>query len=179
MVNLWHDLSAGPNVPEVVHAVIEIPKGSRNKYEYSKTDGVLKLDRVLYSPMFYPSDYGFIPKTLFGDGDPTDILVMMNEPTFPGCVIEARPIGMFKMIDKGELDYKVLAVPADDPYFKDYKDLSDLPAHYLREVEHFFMTYKQLQGTTVQSEGWVGAAETKTAISESLQTYLQEFPAVK
>ena len=172
MLNLLHELSSGPEVPEVVNAVVEIAKGSRNKYEYSKTAGVMKLDRVLYSAVFYPTDYGFIPRTLTDDGDPLDILVLMNYPTFPGCVIEARPIGMFKMVDKGELDYKVLAVPNDDPYFKDFHSLEDVPAHLIKEIEHFFMTYKDLQGTKVAHEGWVDAAQAKETILESRQTYL-------
>lgn len=175
-LHLWHNLAPGPNAPDTLYTVVEVPKGSRNKYEYSKTAGVIKLDRVLYSPLHYPGDYGFIPQSYFEDGDPMDVLVMMNAPTFPGCVIETRPLGMFKMIDKGELDYKVLAVPATDPSFDDYKDLSDLPVHFPKEVAHFFMVYKQLQGTEVQNEGWVGAEETKEAILHSLQMYRDKFP---
>jgi inorganic pyrophosphatase len=174
-MNLWHDLSSGPDLPDVVHAVIEVPKGNRNKYEYSKKAGVIKLDRVLYSPVVYPGDYGFIPRTLFEDGDPTDILVMINEATFPGCVIEARPIGMFKMIDNKEKDYKVLAVPATDPNFDGYKDMSDIPAHFPKEVEHFFLTYKHLQGVEVETGGWVGAAQAKKTIEASRQRYMDEF----
>lgn len=174
-MNYWHDLSSGPSLPEVVHAVIEVPKGNRNKYEYSKRAGVIKLDRVLYSPVVYPGDYGFIPRTLFEDGDPTDILVMINEPTFPGCVIEARPIGMFKMIDNAEKDYKVLAVPATDPNFDGYTDMQDIPKHFPREVEHFFLTYKQLQGTHVESGGWVGVDEARAEIEASRQRYQAEF----
>jgi inorganic pyrophosphatase len=174
-MNLWHDVSSGPNIPDVVHAVIEVPKGNRNKYEYSKKAGVIKLDRVLYSPVVYPGDYGFIPRSLFEDGDPMDILVMINEATFPGCVIEARPIGMFRMIDGGEKDYKVLAVPSTDPNFNGYHDLTDIPAHFPREVEHFFLTYKHLQGTKVETEGWVGAQEAKEAIEMSRQMYLAKF----
>lgn len=174
-MHLWHDLSSGPQAPEIIHAVIEVPKGNRNKYEYSKKAGVIKLDRVLYSPVVYPGDYGFIPRTLFEDGDPMDVLVMINEATFPGCVIEARPIGMFKMIDDKEKDYKILAVPATDPNFNDYHDLSDISAHFPREVEHFFLTYKHLQGSTVETEGWVGAAEAKAAIETSRKKYSDEY----
>ncbi|MFW5691783.1 MAG: inorganic diphosphatase [Chloroflexota bacterium] len=175
-MHLWHNLASGPTAPEVVYAVIETPKGSRNKYEYSKTAGVIKLDRVLYSPLHYPGDYGFIPQSYFEDGDPMDILVMMNAPTFPGCVIEARPVGMFKMIDQDELDYKVLAVPATDPTFDEIHDLSDVPRHFPKEVEHFFMVYKQLQGTEVKNEGWVDAAQTKEAILKSMASYRETFP---
>lgn len=176
MIHLWHNLSSGPQPPDIVYAVVEVPKGSRNKYEYSKRAGVIKLDRVLYSPLHYPGDYGFIPQSFFEDGDPMDILVMMNEPTFPGCVIEARPVGMFKMIDKGLPDYKVLAVPSTDPNFDDYRDLDDLPQHFPKEVGHFFMVYKQLQGTDVKNEGWVGADEAKKAVMASLALYRKDFP---
>ncbi len=175
-LHLWHNLTPGPNPPEAVYAIVEVPKGSRNKYEYSKKAGVIKLDRVLYSPLHYPGDYGFIPQSYFEDQDPMDILVMMKEATFPGCVIEVRPIGMLKMIDKGERDYKILAVPVNDPEYGDYKDLSDLPHHFPIEVEHFFMVYKQLEGATVSSDGWVGADEAKTTIMQSLQLYRETFP---
>ncbi|HRL13930.1 MAG TPA: inorganic diphosphatase [Aggregatilineales bacterium] len=176
MIHLWHNLTPGPKVPDIVYAVVEVPKGSRNKYEYSKRAGVIKLDRVLYSPLHYPGDYGFIPQTFFDDGDPMDILVMMNEATFPGCVIEARPLGMLKMIDGDELDYKVLAVPATDPNFDEYLDITDLPAHFPREVQHFFTVYKQLQGHQSRNEGWVGAEAAKASIQSSIAKYRQEFP---
>jgi len=177
-LHLWHNLASGPNIPEVVYAVVEVPKGSRNKYEYSKKAGIIKLDRVLFSPLHYPGDYGFIPQTYWGDGDPLDILVMMNEATFPGCVIEARPVGMFKMIDRGEQDYKVLAVPATDPNFDEYRNLSDLPQHFPKEVAHFFSVYKQLQGTEVTNEGWVGAEEAKLAVIEGIRLYRESFPPI-
>ena len=175
-IHLWHELSPGPQPPDIIYAVIEVPKGSRNKYEYSKRAGVIKLDRVLYSSLHYPGDYGFIPQSYFQDDDPLDILVMVNEPTFPGCVIEARPIGMFKMIDKGQQDYKILAVPATDPNFNDYHDLTDVPNHFPTEVMHFFMTYKQLEGVVCENQGWTGAQEAKTTIMESLQLYRKTFP---
>ncbi len=175
-LHLWHNLAPGPSAPEVVYAVIEVPKGSRNKYEYSKKAGVIKLDRVLYSPLHYPGDYGFIPQSYAGDSDPLDILVMMNEATFPGCVVEARPIGMLKLVDKGEMDYKILAVPANDPGFEEYHDLKDLPAHFPREVEHFFVVYKQLQGTSAVSEGWFGVEEARAEIVKALQYYRDTFP---
>jgi inorganic pyrophosphatase len=177
-LHLWHNLAPGPQgeSPDVVYAVVEVPKGSRNKYEYSKKAGVIKLDRVLYSPLHYPGDYGFIPQSYFDDGDPMDILVMMNEPTFPGCVIEARPVGMLKLIDKSEMDYKVLAVPNTDPNFEQYHSLKDLPQHYLKEVEHFFTVYKQLQGVESRSEGWVEVGDAKRAILGAVDHYRREFP---
>jgi inorganic pyrophosphatase len=175
-LHLWHNLSSGPAVPEIVYAVIEVPKGSRNKYEYSKKAGVIKLDRVLYSPLHYPGDYGFIPQSYFEDGDPMDILVMMNEPTFPGCVVEARTLAMLKMIDDGEPDYKVLAVPATDPNFEHVKTDKDLPDHFMQEVRHFFMVYKELQGGNVENQGWVGTEETHASILKSIDHYKTKFP---
>ena len=175
-LHLWHNLAPGPNPPEIIYAVIEVPKGSRNKYEYSKKAGIIKLDRVLYSPLHYPGDYGFIPQSYFEDGDPMDVLVMMNEPTFPGCVIEARTLGMLKMIDKGDPDYKILAVPATDPNFEHYKTFEDIPHHYLEEVKHFFMIYKQLEGAVVENKGWVGTEETRETILHSLSLYREKFP---
>ncbi len=175
-LHLWHNLASGPQPPYIVYAVIEVPKGSRNKYEYSKSAGIIKLDRVLYSPLHYPGDYGFIPQTFFEDGDPTDILVMMNEATFPGCVVETRVLGMFKMIDGGESDYKVLGVPATDPNFEHLQAFDDVPSHFIKEVSHFFMTYKQLEGANVENEGWVGTTEAQQAISDSMNRYRQKFP---
>ncbi|NPV66423.1 MAG: inorganic diphosphatase [Anaerolineae bacterium] len=176
-VNLWHGLPPGPKVPDIVYCIVEIPKGSRNKYEYSKTAGVIKLDRVLYSPLHYPSDYGLIPRTFYPDGDPLDIMVMINEPTYPGCVIEARPIGMFQMIDRNMPDDKILAVPATDPIFDDYHDLADVPRHFLAEVAHFFATYKQLETDgNIQPIGWIGAAEAKEHILQAIRLYEEKYP---
>jgi len=176
MVNLWHHLPPGPQIPHVVYCVVEIPKGSRNKYEYSKKAGVIKLDRVLYSPMHYPSDYGLIPQTYAEDSDPLDILVMVTEPTFAGCVIEARPIAIFHMLDRGDPDDKILAVPATDPLFDEHQDLQDVPKHFLNEVAHFFQTYKQLQGIQVTPKGWEDAAAARAVIEQAIQSYRERFP---
>jgi inorganic pyrophosphatase len=171
MTNFWHDLEPGPNVPDVIQTVVEIPKGSRNKYEFDKRIGAFKLDRVLYSAVQYPGDYGFIPQTYYDDGDPLDVLVMTNLPTFTGCLVEARPVGVFKMLDKGEPDDKILAVLQYDPFFADYTDFKQLPAHYLKEVEHFFTVYKDLEGTRVEPVGWEDAAYAKTKILYSINAY--------
>jgi inorganic pyrophosphatase len=176
MIHLWHNLPAGPSAPGVIYVVVEVPKGGHNKYEYSKSAGVIKLDRVLYSPLHYPGDYGFIPQTYYGDGDPLDVLVMMEEPTFPGCVIEARPIAMLKLLDRGEHDDKILAVPSTDPHYEDYHDLPDLPKHYPKAVEHFFITYKHLQGAQVESLGWTNAKEAKDAITGAMNHYRDSSP---
>ena len=163
----------GPKVPEVVNAIVEIPKGRRSKFEIDKVTGLIKLDRYLYSSLHYPGDYGFVPQTLAEDGDPLDILVMVNEPTFSGCLIEARPIGLFKMTDKGFNDYKILAVPNTDPIFAEFHDLWRVAPHFLREVEHFFGTYKQLEAATVVTQGWEPAGTAKTEILKSAERYLQ------
>ncbi len=170
-MNLWHDIPPGPDVPEIVHAVIEIPKGSRNKYELDKQLGTIKLDRVLYSSLHYPSDYGIIPQTFYDDGDPLDIMVMVTEPTFPGCVIAARPIGLWKMLDKGARDYKIMAVPVNDPMFGHCKDISDLPPHFLKEVHHFFQVYKDLEGQRVEPLGWEDAKSAKQEVLRGIEMY--------
>jgi inorganic pyrophosphatase len=174
-VNIWHEFPPGPHAPDVIYAIVEIPKGSRNKYEYHKQTGFIKLDRVLYSSLHYPGDYGLIPRTYYEDGDPLDVLVMINEPTFPGCVIEARPIGLFRMTDKGLPDDKVLAVPTTDPLFRDYHDLADIPQHFLAEVAHFFQVYKDLEGVRVEPIGWEGADVAKKQIEHSIRLYQTKF----
>lgn len=161
--DLYAHVSPGTHVPEVVHAIVEIPKGRRSKFEVDKNTGLMKLDRYLFSSSHYPGDYGFIPQTLAEDGDALDILVMVNEPTFSGCLIEARVVGLFRMTDRGANDFKVLGVPHSDPLFAEFQNLHDVPAHFLREVEHFFSTYKQLEGAVVTTMGW---AERDAAIAE-------------
>lgn len=175
MDNLWHQLETGPDTPDVIYVIVEISKGSRNKYEYGKELGVIKLDRVLFSSLHYPGDYGLIPRTLYDDGDPLDALVMTNEPTFPGCIIEARPIGLFKMMDQGLADDKVLAVPASDPLFDSYRDIQDIPQHFLKEVAHFFEVYKDLEGKRTQPIGWEPASVAKMEIERSIEIYWEEY----
>jgi inorganic pyrophosphatase len=143
---------------ESVLAFIEIPRGSRNKYEFDEELGRLKLDRVLYSSVHYPTDYGFVPDTLAEDGDHLDILVLMQEPTFPGCIIEARPIGGLDMSDEKGPDFKVLAVPVGDPRYQHVADLTSLGDHWLREIETFFATYKLLEPKQTEVLGWHDAA---------------------
>jgi inorganic pyrophosphatase len=138
----------------IVTVTIEIPKGSRNKYEYDLERKVLKFDRMLFSAVHYPSDYGFIQNTLALDGDPLDALVLVWEPTFPGCVIETRPVGLFKMWDKKGQDDKILCVPLFDPLWNHIKGLSDVPPHLLKEIEHFFKIYKDLEEEKTGVEGW-------------------------
>ena len=170
-MNLWKDIPTGPSVPQVVYAVIEIPKGSRNKYEYDKDKEAFALDRVLYSPIHYPAEYGIIPKTLWDDGDRMDILVVMDQPTFPGCVIETRIIGVMKMIDGGESDDKILGVPVNDPKFKDVQDISDMPKPFLDEISHFFTEYKRLEKKTTEVLGWENAEKAFEALEHSMELY--------
>ena len=178
MINPWHDLPAGIHPPELVTALIEIPSGSRNKYELDKQSGLIRLDCVLYSSMHYPGDYGFIPRTLHEDGDPLDILVRINEPTFPGCQIDCRPLGVLKMLDRGEPDDKIIAVPSNDPYYHEYFDIADLSQHYLKEVEHFFHIYKDLEGRRVEIVGWEKSEVAARVISESIARYQERFHQV-
>jgi inorganic pyrophosphatase len=159
----------GSHIPDVVNAIIEIPKGRRTKFEIDKTLGIVKFDRYLYSAAHYPGDYGFIPQTLAEDGDPLDILVMVNEPTFPGCLIETRVLGLFRMRDNGANDFKVFGVPNTDPLFSEYRDLSRVPHHFLYEVEHFFATYKQLEGVSVETIGWASAADATAEVAACVE----------
>lgn len=175
MQNMWRELRSGPKVPDIVYTIVEIPKGSRNKYEYQKANGVIFLDRVLYSSLHYPGDYGLIPQTFYDDGDPLDILVMMNEPTFPGCIIQARPVGIFRMLDRGQRDDKVLAVPATDPLFDGYQDLADIPQHFLNEVAHFFEVYKDLEGQRTKPMGWESAEVAKAEIERAIGLFRDRF----
>jgi inorganic pyrophosphatase len=175
VIHPWRDLPPGRHPPEEVTAVIEIPSGSRNKYELDKESGLMRLDRVLYSAVHYPGDYGFIPRTLHEDGDPCDILVLVNEPTFPGCQIDARPIGVLMMLDRGEPDDKILAVPSHDPYYGEYFDIADIPQHYLKEVEHFFHIYKDLEGRRVQTVGWEKSVKAWRVISDSIVRYAEKY----
>ncbi len=164
-------VSAGTHLPEVVHVVVEISKGRRSKFELDKRTGLIKLDRYLYSSSHYPGDYGFIPQTLAEDGDALDVLVMVNEPTFSGCLIEARALGLFRMTDRGMHDYKVLSVPHTDPLCNEMKELDDVPSHFLREVEHFFATYKQLEGVPIETQGWAGHEAAIAEIRSSVERY--------
>lgn len=170
----FHSVPPGTDLPGVVNAIIEIPKGCRNKYEVDKATGLIKLDRYLYSSSHYPGDYGLIPQTLAEDGDPLDILLMVNQPTFSGCLIESRVVGLFKMIDRGSNDYKVLAVPNSDPLFDEYSKLEDVPYHFLREVAHFFGTYKQLEGVNVEVLGWAGISEATEVVKNAVETYQKQ-----
>lgn len=178
MKHSWHDISSGPNIPQCVNAIIEVPKGSKNKYELDKESGHLRLDRVLYSSVQYPANYGFIPQTYCEDDDPLDILVLGQDPVTPLCIMQAIPIGVMLMQDQGEKDSKIISVHANDPEYKDYVSINELPQHRLREVERFFQDYKILENKEVIIEKFLGAEEAKKIIMESIEYYKKKFKAL-
>jgi inorganic pyrophosphatase len=159
------------NVP-TVNVLVEIPKGSRNKYEWDPKRRLIKFDRMLFSAMHYPSDYGFITDTLAEDGDPLDALVLVWEPTFPGCLIEARPVGLFRMRDEHGPDAKILCIPLGDPLWNYIKTLEDAPPHLLKEIEHFFKVYKDLEEKKTGVEGWEGLDSAIKEIADARERYL-------
>ena len=176
MVNKWHDYETGPDTPDTIHAVIENPTGTQNKYEYDKDKESVVLDRVLHSSINYPGDYGFIPKALYEDDDPMDILVLTTHSTFPGCVIEVRPVGILYMDDGGEQDDNIIAVPTEDPRWNNVEDLDDVNEHKKKEIAEFFKTYKNLEPKKeVEIEGWGSKAEAHEAIEKSQKLYQEEF----
>mmetsp|Transcript_46316 Transcript_46316/g.144900 ORF Transcript_46316/g.144900 Transcript_46316/m.144900 type:complete len:248 (+) Transcript_46316:95-838(+) len=167
------DIPWGPDAPQSIPVFIEVSKMSRMKYEFNHDTGLLELDRVLHSAVFYPHNYGFLPQTLCGDGDPLDVLVMCDGELVPGCIVECRPICYMVMEDEKGMDEKVLAVPIKDPRFKDVKTMGDLPEHTLREIAHFFETYKALEKSKwAKVGGWKGTEDTEQLILETHRTYL-------
>jgi inorganic pyrophosphatase len=176
MPNLFHDLAPGPNPPDEIYAVIECLKGERNKYEYDKDLPGVVLDRVLHSTVHYPSDYGFIPQSWYDDDDPLDVLVLVEDATFPGCVIEARPVALMQMDDDGEKDDKVIAVPSEDPRYDDVRDLSDLSSQYRAEIAEFFESYKNLEpGKETETLGFEDRTHAESAIDHALDRYEEQF----
>jgi len=168
-------LTPGLNLPQEFYAVIEIPLGSNVKYELDKPSGLIRVDRILYSAVYYPANYGFIPRTLAEDGDPLDVLVLCQEPVVPLALIHARAIGLMTMIDSGTLDHKVVAVATQDPEFNEYKEAHQIPTHYLLMVRRFFQDYKQLEQKTVEVED-IGPAKTAyPVIQAALQRYAEKY----
>ena len=168
------DIPAGDAVPVSLNAIIEIPRGSRNKYEYCPEYNCFRLDRVLASPMHYPTAYGFIPSTLYVDGDPLDVLVLIDEPTFTGCLINVRPIGVRRMVDGGKRDDKVVTVAVNDMRYHHYRTLDDMKPHELVEIEYFYSVYKDLEGKQTQFDGWAGNAEAHAIVNASIERYARE-----
>ncbi len=156
---------------EPITMVVEIPRGSRNKYEADRVTGEIFLDRMLFTSTHYPADYGFIPNTLAEDGDPLDIMVLVTEPTFPGCRVRVRPIGIFLMEDQGHADHKVISVPAGDSRWDEVRDIDDLPEHQKLEMEHFFTVYKQLEKKKTAVLGWRPLADVESVIAAALARY--------
>ncbi len=168
-MNLLHDISAGS--AEAMNVIIEIPKFSKNKYEIDKDTGIIALDRVMHTAQDYPFDYGFVPQTLFDDGDALDVIVLTTYALAPGILVTARPVAVMEMTDDGDRDDKIIAVPTKDPRFATITDLADLNPHFIKETEHFFSTYKQVQGKTVSVGAWAGATAAQAAFTRSCEAY--------
>jgi inorganic pyrophosphatase len=176
MAHGWHDVEIGPDAPREFRVLIEIPKGSKVKYELDKATGLLRVDRVLYSSMFYPANYGFIPRTLGDDNDPLDVLVLMQEPVAPLSILRARPIGVLAMTDEGEGDEKIVAVCLDDPEYRDYVHIDNLPKHRLAELQAFFEDYKKLEGKTPEVGGYQGPTAAIDMVSRAMANYRKQWP---
>lgn len=171
----WHDVDIGEQTPTIVNAIIEIPKGSKAKYELDKKSGLIKMDRILFSSVQYPANYGFIPQTYCEDNDPLDILVLGQETAVPLCIMRARPIGVMKMLDQGEADDKIIAVHADDPEFSHINTLEDLPPHRVKEIQRFFEDYKILENKVVKVEKFFDRAEAFKVIEAARSFYSASF----
>ncbi len=169
MVNYWQDLTAGADPPSEINVVVEMTRASKNKYEYDWKNNIFRLDRVLYT--FAPFDYGFIPRTLDQDGDPLDVVLMITEPTFTGCLVHARPIGIMEMDDAGKIDDKIIAVPMKDPYYRDAKSLVDLPRSRIEELKHFYATYKIQEGGHVEVRKMQDLGEAYKTIKRCINDY--------
>ena len=165
------DLPVGEKSPREVNAIIEIPKGTHTKIEYDVKLEIFKVDRVLYSAVHYPTAYGFIPGTLWDDGDPLDVLVLTEEPLQTGLFLQVRPVGLLVMTDEKGSDSKILSVPVHDPRYNNVNDIGDVQKHFLREAEHFFETYKQLEGKPAKSFGWEGKDKAADAVVKSIKAY--------
>ena len=174
-MNPWHDVEPGKRAPEIIDCIIEVPRGSHNKYELDKKTGLLRLDRVLYSAVFYPANYGFIPRTYCDDKDPLDILVLGQEQVVPMCILTARPIGLMQMVDDNEEDDKIIAIHEHDPAFTHYRDISHLPEHTLNELQRFFEDYKALEHKNVRIERFLGRIDAQNIIAKSLRLYTDSF----
>lgn len=172
-MNLWHDIE--PGTPEAINTIIEINKGSKNKYEVDKKTGLISLDRVAHTAQDFPFDYGFIPQTLWDDNDPIDVVLLTTYPLVPGILVEVRPVAIMNMIDGGDADDKVIAVPVSDPRWSEVKDLEDINKHTLKEIEHFYSTYKKLQNKEVSVTGFRGKKEAEAAFLRGIKLYKEKF----
>lgn len=175
-MNLWHEISAGDDVPNVINVIIEIPKGSKNKYEIDKETGLIKLDRAMKSAQDYPFDYGFVPQSFWEDNDALDVILLTTYPLYPGILVEARPVAVIRMIDGGEGDDKIIAVPKNDPRFDEVIDLQDVNKHTIKEIQHFLETYKSIEGKSVEISGVEGRIQALETINQGLRMYQDNFP---
>ena len=174
-MNPWHSFSEKRIKINNFVAVIEIPKGSKNKYELDKDSGLLRLDRILYTSTHYPANYGFIPRTLSEDGDPLDVLVLCQEELAPMSIVECFPIGILNMIDEDEVDEKIIAIPINDPFLNNYTDISELPQHQFQEIKHFFEVYKFLENKTTHVDTILGRKAAEESIEKCKAAYKKEF----
>ncbi len=174
-MNLWHNMAPGRMSKSDFFAVIEIEKGSKNKYEMDKDTGALRLDRILYTSTHYPANYGFLPRTYAADNDPLDVLVICSEQILPMSIVRCYPIGVLTMTDNGSLDEKIIAIPFDDPMYNGFRDISELPQHLFSEIRHFFSVYKTLEGKDTVVSEVAGHEEAQTVIQNSLDMYVEKF----
>ncbi len=174
-MNLLHSINAGKHAPEIINVIVEIPKGSKNKYEIDKETGMIMLDRAMHSSQDYPFDYGFMPQSHWEDGDPLDVVILTTYPLSPGILVKVRPVAIMNMIDDGDSDAKIIAVPEKDPRWDDIKDLSDINKHTIKEIQHFFMTYKQIQNKEVKVNGWEDKTAAHAAITHSQKLYTEKY----
>lgn len=174
-MNIWHDIDKERISKDKFVAVIEIPKGSKNKYELDKQTGLLKLDRILYTATHYPANYGFIPRTYAGDDDPLDVLVLCQEAIYPLTLVSCYPIGILKMVDNNEEDEKIIAISLNDPFLNMYKDINELPPQITAEITHFFEVYKQLEGKQTTIDKMMGREEAEKVIQNCIMNYEEKF----
>ncbi len=174
-MNLWHDVPLGKKVPQELNMIVEVPRGSLNKYEIDKETGLIALDRVSHSAQPYPVDYGFAPQTLWEDGDALDIILLTTEPLHPGILVKVRPVALMHMIDSGEGDDKIIAVPVDDARWSDVQDLEQVNKHTLKTLKHFYESYKTIQDKVVTVSGFEGKAVAEAAVQKSIELYHAKF----
>lgn len=174
-MNLWHEISLGKKAPEEINVIVEINKGSKNKYEIDKETGMIALDRALHTAQDYPFDYGFVPQTLWDDDDALDVVLLTTYPLAPGILVKARPIALMRMTDSGDADDKIIAVPVDDPRWEEVQSLKDINKHTLKEMEHFFMTYKKIQKKEVLVGGFEDKSAAHEAVKRSIKLYKDKF----
>lgn len=176
-MNLWHDIE--PGSIESINTIVEINRGSKNKYEIDKATGLIALDRVAHTAQDFPFDYGFVPRTLWEDGDALDVVILTTYPLFPGILVRVRPVAVMEMIDSGDSDAKIIAVPVDDPRWANVKDLKDVNPHTLKEIEHFYATYKQIQKKEVKVLGFKSRSDAEKAFTRGIEIYNAKFGTPK